>query len=139
MVLATTKENLCLAKYNITAASLYAKFLKGDDIMFISRVDSWATPCMFSKLRQTRFGLKQAPHYFCRYLSAYLEHQDLVVSKHDPSFFLSKEITVIIYFDELLVYGHTDKAIGNFIKWMKKEDGIIVPTILYDNRSRHVS
>ena len=43
-------------------------------------------------------------------------------SKHDPCLFLSKELVVIVYVDDLLIYGRSDEVIEDFIKRMKDED-----------------
>jgi hypothetical protein len=48
--------------------------------------------------------------------------QGLTPSNFDPCLFLSSTIIVIIYFDDILIYGQKDKEIDDFITQMKTED-----------------
>ena len=79
-------------------------------------------PAFVLKLRQTLYGLKQAPRYFFEYLSKRLENQGLVPSLHDPCLFLSEKIIVIVYVDDLLIYGRMNADIDDFIEQMKDEE-----------------
>jgi hypothetical protein len=48
--------------------------------------------------------------------------QGLTPSNFDPCLFLSSTIIVIIYVDDILIYGRDDKEIDDFINRMKTED-----------------
>ena len=74
------------------------------------------------KLKRTLYGLKQSPRYFFEYFTERLLRQGLSASKFDPCLFMSKTLIVIIYVDDILIYGKTDKEINDFIERMKKED-----------------
>ena len=74
------------------------------------------------KLKRTLYGLKQSPRYFFEYFTARLIKQGLTASKHDPCLFMSNSLIVIIYVDDILIYGRTDDEINNFIERMKSED-----------------
>ena len=74
------------------------------------------------KLKRTLYGLKQAPRYFFKYFTEWLVRQGLQASNLDPCLFMSKSLIVIIYVDDILIYGKTEDEINDFIKRMKKED-----------------
>jgi hypothetical protein len=60
--------------------------------------------------------------YFYKYFTERLVRQGLTPSKFDPYLFLSSTIIVIIYVDDILIYGHNDKDIDKFIDQMKTGD-----------------
>jgi hypothetical protein len=66
--------------------------------------------------------MRQSPRYFFKYLSARLINQGLQPSDHDPCLFLSKDIVVILYVDDLLVYGRSDEAINKFVDGMQRQE-----------------
>ena len=74
------------------------------------------------KLKRTLYGLKQSPRYFFEYFTERLLRQGLTASKFDPCLFMSRTLIVIIYVDDILIYGKTDEEINDFIERMKKED-----------------
>ena len=74
------------------------------------------------KLKRTLYGLKQAPRYFFKYFTERLIKQGLQASSFDPCLFMNKNLIVIIYVDDILIYGRDDKTINNFIENMKNED-----------------
>jgi len=74
------------------------------------------------KLKRTLYGLKQAPRYFFKYFTERLVRQGLQASNLDPCLFMSKSLIVIIYVDDILIYGKTEEEINAFIEGMKKED-----------------
>jgi hypothetical protein len=95
------------------------------------------------KLKRTLYGLKQAPRYFIRYLTKRLIKHGFAALKYDQCLFMSKSLTVIIYDDDILIYGKEDKNINHFIERMKGEDvalhregtdeGYLGVDIQYDN------
>jgi len=74
------------------------------------------------KLKRTLYGLKQSPRYFFKYFTERLLKQGLTASKFDPCLFMSKTLIVIIYVDDILIYGKNDEEINDFIERMKQED-----------------
>jgi hypothetical protein len=73
-------------------------------------------------LRCTLYGLCQPPQYFYKYFIGRLVKQGLTLSNFDPCLFLSSTLIVIIYVDDILIYGQEEKEINNFIAQMKTED-----------------
>ena len=74
------------------------------------------------KLNRTLYGLKQAPRYFFKHLPERIIEAGCKPSDHDPCLFLSSDVVVICYVDDLLVYGRTDDAINVFIQQMAIQD-----------------
>jgi hypothetical protein len=74
------------------------------------------------KLKQTLYGLKQSPRYFFKYFTDSLISQGLTPSNFDPCLFLSSLLIVIIYVNDILIYGQNKNEIKDFIKRMKTED-----------------
>jgi hypothetical protein len=68
------------------------------------------------------YGLKQLPRYFFEYFTAPLIKQGLTATKFDPCLFMSDSLIVIIYVDDILIYGRTGGEISTFIKHMRSED-----------------
>ena len=75
------------------------------------------------KLKRTLYGLKQSPRYFFEYFTQRLIKQGLTASKFDPCHFMNKSLIVIIYVDDILIYGRTDDEINKFIERMTN-DGV---------------
>jgi hypothetical protein len=74
------------------------------------------------KLKRTLYGLKQLPCYSFEYFTARLIQQGLTASKFDPCLFMSNSLILIIYVDDILIYGRTGDEISTFIDCMKSED-----------------
>jgi hypothetical protein len=74
------------------------------------------------KLKRTLYGLKQAPRYFFQYFTERLIKQGLQASNLDPCLFMSKNLIVIIYVDDILIYGKHESEINDFIERMKQEE-----------------
>jgi hypothetical protein len=70
-------------------------------------------------LWRTLYGLCQSPQYFYKYFTERLVKQGLTPSNFDPCLFLSSTLIVIIYVDDILIYGREEKEIDNFIAQMK--------------------
>jgi hypothetical protein len=73
-------------------------------------------------LKQTLYGLKQSPRYFFQYVTERLIKQGLTASKLDPCLFISKSLIVIIYVDDILIYGKSDNEINEVIEQLKQDD-----------------
>jgi hypothetical protein len=67
-------------------------------------------------------GLKQLPRYFFKYFTDCLIRQGLTPSNFNPCLFLSSSLIVIIYVNDILIYGKNKIKINNFIKQKKTED-----------------
>jgi hypothetical protein len=74
------------------------------------------------RLKQTLYGLKQSPRYFFHYLTKRLVKQGLIASNLDPCLFMSKTLIVMIYIDDVLIYGRSTDEIDNLIKRLRKDD-----------------
>ncbi len=48
--------------------------------------------------------------------------QGLIASNLDPCLYMSKTLIVIIYVDDILIYGRLTDEIDNLIKRLKKDD-----------------
>jgi hypothetical protein len=73
-------------------------------------------------LWHTLYGLSQLPQYFYKYLTEHLVKQGLTPSNFDLCLFLSSTLIVIIYIDDILIYGQDVTEVNNFIAQMKTED-----------------
>jgi hypothetical protein len=114
MILAI-KMKLISVQCNITAAFIHGRVTetinvhqprgfncgKGDEVLCLKR---------------TLYGLKQSPQYFFRYLTERLIKQGLMVLQFDPCLFISNSLIVIIYVDDILIYGRSDAEINDLIE-----------------------
>jgi hypothetical protein len=74
------------------------------------------------RLKRTLYGLKQSSQYFFQYLTERLVKQGLTASNLDPCLFISKRLIVVIYVDDVLIYGISVKEIDELIENLKKDD-----------------
>ncbi len=74
------------------------------------------------RLKCTLYGLKQSSRYFFQYLTKRLVKQGLTASAFDPCLFISKNLTVVIYVDDILIYGRTTAEIDALIVDLQKDD-----------------
>jgi hypothetical protein len=76
------------------------------------------------RLKRTLYGLKQSPRYFFEYISERLIKLGLSPSKYDPCLFMNEKLIVIIYVDDILIYGRKGKEsqIDELIEALKKEE-----------------
>jgi hypothetical protein len=125
MVLAA-KLGLKSAQCDITAAFLLSELPEGEDIYVAQPRGFHNHRNEVLKLKRTLYGLKQAPKYFYDYLSTRLQRQGLTPSKFDPCLFLSDKIVLLVYVDDILLYGQSDKDIDEFIDRLRKEEDIIL-------------
>ncbi len=73
-------------------------------------------------LKRTLYGLKQSPQYYFHYLTERLIKQGLTVLQFDPYLFISKSLIVIIYVDDILIYGRSDAEINDLIEGLKRDE-----------------
>jgi hypothetical protein len=73
-------------------------------------------------LKRTLYGLKQSPRYFFQYVTERLIKQGLTASKFNPCLFISKPLIIIIYVDDILIYGKSDNEINELIEQLKQDD-----------------
>jgi hypothetical protein len=73
-------------------------------------------------LKRTLYGLKQSPPYFFEYITEQLIKQGLSASKFDLCLFMKNSLIVIVYVDDILMYGWSEAEIDNFIKQLKNDD-----------------
>jgi hypothetical protein len=74
------------------------------------------------RLKRTLYGLKQSPRYFFQYISERLIKQNLRASEFDPCLFMNESLIVIVYVDDILIYGRNEAEIDNLIERLKHED-----------------
>ena len=74
------------------------------------------------RLKRTLYGLKQSPRYFFEYITERLIKQNLLASKFDPCLFMNESLIVIIYVDDILIYGRTEAEIDSLIERLKNDD-----------------
>ncbi len=74
------------------------------------------------KLKRTLHGLWQAPQYFFEYFTKCLVQQELSTLKYNPCLFFGPNLIVILYVDDILIYGKDDDVINSFITKMHSED-----------------
>ena len=76
------------------------------------------------RLKRTLHGLKQSPRYFFEYLSERLIKLGLSPSKYDPCLFMNDKLIVIIYVDDILIYGRKGRKsqIDDLIDELKREE-----------------
>ena len=63
------------------------------------------------KLRKSLYGLKQSPAIWFDKLAGVLKSADLKVSNIDPCLFYDKGIMVLVYVDDMLVFGENEKKV----------------------------
>ncbi len=76
-------------------------------------------------LKHTLYGLKQMLQYFFHYLTECLIKQGLTALQFDPCLFISKLLIVIIYVDDILIYGKSDAEINDLIERLKCDEIVL--------------
>jgi hypothetical protein len=122
MVLAATLD-LISVQCDITAEFIHAHILATETI-YVHQ------PCGFHHgngdevlhLKQTLYGLKPSHQFFFEYISKRLINSGLTPSKFDPCLFMSTSLIVIVYINNILIYGQHDEEITKLIKQLQKEE-----------------
>lgn len=117
MMILSTKLQLHTAQADITAAFVHAE-LDDNEHIYVSQPAGFNRgKNLVLKLHRSVYGLKQSPRNFFQYLVKHLAAQGLTQSENDPCLFIGRNITVIVYVDDLLLFAQDkqfiDKLIGN--------------------------
>jgi hypothetical protein len=83
---------------------------------FEHKNDKWAL-----KLKQNLYGLVQASRNWFLKLSAIYERLDFKQSKSDPCLFLRKDMIIVLYTDDCLLYARDTKDIDSFVKTLRDD------------------
>ena len=67
-----------------------------------------------------KFGFVESPRYFFGYLTKKFEAQGLRQSKLDPCLFYGKDLLLITYVDDVLIYAKRKEDIADLIARLKK-------------------
>ena len=124
MVLAA-KLNLVSVQCDITAAFIHGKVPVTEEIyVHQPRGFNRGRGDEVLRLKQTLYGLKQSPRYFFEYLSERLIKLGLSPSRYDPCLFMNDKLIVIIYVDDILIYGRKgrESQIDDLIDELKREE-----------------
>ena len=74
------------------------------------------------RLKRTLYGLKQSPRYFFEYNTKQLIKEGISASKFNPCLFMNNSLIVIIYVNDILIYGQSEVEIDNLIKQLKNDN-----------------
>ena len=125
MILAA-KLNLCSAQCDITATFIHAHLADNKHIYVDQpkglECESPGGRHYWIKLNCSVYGICQAPRDFFKFLNARLEGYCLKPSEPNPCLFLSKDLIIIVYVKNLLVYARRNQGITAFVEKMKKEE-----------------
>jgi hypothetical protein len=97
---AKLKEDICL------------RFLAGLE----HKNEKWAL-----KLKHNLYGLVQASRDWFLKLSAIYERLGFKQSKSDPCIFLRKDMIIVLYTDDCLIYARDTKEIDTFVKTLRND------------------
>ena len=124
MILAA-RENLISAQCDITAAFVHAHLPKGEKV-YVHQPRGFNRGSQYVlSLKRSLYGMRQSPRYFFQYLSKRLEKHGVLPSNLDPCLFCSKNLVVIVYVDDLLIYAREDKDIEDLIKKLQDDDVLL--------------
>jgi len=73
------------------------------------------------KLKKSSFGLKQAPCIWFKTLENSLHERGFKSSAIDPCLFLKGDLIALVYVDDVLFFGKSEKIIDRMIESLKKE------------------
>jgi hypothetical protein len=117
------KLNLISVQCNITATFIHARVPVTETIHIQQpRGFNRGNGDEVLRLKRTLYGLKQSPRYFFAYITKRLIKQGLTASKYNPCPFMNKSIIVIVYVDDILIYGRSEAEIDKLIKHLKNDD-----------------
>jgi hypothetical protein len=108
-------HNLKGKQIDFTQAFSQAKFKEDIYLQFPAgfehKNEKWAL-----KLKRNLYGLGQASHNWFLKLSAIYERPGFKQSKSDPCLFLRKNMIIVLYTDDFLLYARDTKEIDSFVK-----------------------
>ena len=119
MMVLASKLQLKSAQCDITAAFVHAPLPPEEEIFVAQPRGLMRGHNLVLRLNKSLYGLKQAPRHFFSYLGERLEACGLTPSECDPCLFLSPDLIVVVYVDDLLVYARRDSDIASFVEKMK--------------------
>ena len=122
MMILAIKLGWVSAQCDITAAFLHATIPENEYIYVHQPRGFHTKDNHVLRLRRSLYGLRQAPRSFFTFLSKRLIRQGLRQSPLDPCLFIQKDLIVIVYIDDLLVYSKTTAAFDSFLHNMQNED-----------------
>ena len=73
------------------------------------------------KLERSLYGLKQAPRLWFKTLEKSLHARGFKSSMQDPCLFMKKDLIALVYVDDVLFFGTTEKIIDAMIKDLQKD------------------
>ena len=122
MVLAATL-NLHSVQCEVTAAFIHGR-VPPDEEIYVHQPRGFkrGIGTEVLRLQRTLYGLRQSPRYFFKYFTERLVRQGLTQSLFNPCLFMTSSMIVIIYVDDILIYGKSVNEIDDFIQRMKTED-----------------
>jgi hypothetical protein len=91
---------------------MYLRFPAG----FEHNNEKWAL-----KLKQKLYGLVQASGNWCLKLSAIYERLGFKQSKYYPCLFLRKDMIIVLYTDDCILYARHTKEIDSFVKTLRDD------------------
>jgi hypothetical protein len=91
---------------------IYLRFPAG----FEHKNEKWAL-----KLKRNLYGLVQASRNWFLKLSAIDERLGFKQSKSDPCLFLRKDMIIVLYTDDCLLYARDTKYIDSFVKTLRDD------------------
>ena len=119
MMVLASKLQLKSAQCDITAAFVHASLPPEEEIFVAQPRGLHRGNNLVLRLNKSLYGLKQAPRHFFSYLGDRLQDYGLTPSEHDPCLFMSRDLIVVVYVDDLLVYSRSDSSIKDFVAKMK--------------------
>ena len=122
VMIIAAKLRYCSAQCDITAAFIHA-LLPPEEVVYVEQPRGFSkTDNHVLRLNRSLYGLKQAPRHFFRYLSDRIAKYGLQQSQYDPCLFISSNMMVIVYVDDLLIFAKSDNLIEDFITSMQREE-----------------
>jgi hypothetical protein len=116
MILAI-KLNLMSVQCDITAAFIHGR-VPPTETIYIHQPRGFhrGSGDKVLRLKRALYGLKQSSWYFFQYLTERLIKQGLTASALDPCLFISSDLIVVIYVDDILISAEIDTLIDNLQK-----------------------
>ena len=122
VMIIAAKLRYCSAQCDITAAFIHA-LLPPEEVVYVEQPRGFGkTENHVLRLNRSLYGLKQAPRHFFRYLTDRITKHGLQQSQYDPCLFISSNMMVIVYVDDLLIFAKSDNLIDDFITSMQREE-----------------
>ena len=106
--------NLISVQCNITAAFIHARVPVTETIYIHQPRDfHQGNGDEVLRLKHTLYGPKQSLWYLFAYITERLIKQGLAASKFNPCVFMNGSLIVIVYVNDILIYGQSDAKIDD--------------------------